>query len=103
MKVRKIVVMGGSLARLRAAQTARKDGFDGDLVLIGGEACVRYDRPPLSRSCLGDDSPYAAVFHSESHLRDGLGLDPRHRAGVARVRRPPGGTGFRRPGHRYRR
>lgn len=51
-----IVVVGASLAGLRAVQTLRREGFDGELTLVGDETHVPYNRPPLSKSVLrGDD------------------------------------------------
>jgi NADPH-dependent 2,4-dienoyl-CoA reductase/sulfur reductase-like enzyme len=47
-----IVVVGGSLAGLRAAETLRSRGFDGRLVLVGAERHPPYDRPPLSKEVL---------------------------------------------------
>jgi 3-phenylpropionate/trans-cinnamate dioxygenase ferredoxin reductase subunit len=50
--LRNIVVVGGSLAGLRAAETLRREGFDGRLVVIGREKHLPYDRPPLSKEVL---------------------------------------------------
>jgi NADPH-dependent 2,4-dienoyl-CoA reductase/sulfur reductase-like enzyme len=43
------VVVGASLAGLRAVEAARKSGYDGRLVLVGAEQHLPYDRPPLSK------------------------------------------------------
>jgi NADPH-dependent 2,4-dienoyl-CoA reductase/sulfur reductase-like enzyme len=48
----RIVVVGGSLAGLRAAETLRAEGFDGSLTIVGDEARAPYDRPPLSKQLL---------------------------------------------------
>jgi len=50
--LRTVVVVGASLAGLRAAETLRQDGYDGRLVLIGAEEHLPYDRPPLSKQLL---------------------------------------------------
>ena len=42
----RIVVVGASLAGLRAAETLRDRGFDGELTLIGEEPHRPYARPP---------------------------------------------------------
>jgi hypothetical protein len=39
-------------AGLRAAETLRKEGFVGELVMISGEPYPLYDRPPLSKPML---------------------------------------------------
>jgi len=48
----RIVVVGASLAGLRAVETLRDRGFDGALTLIGEEPHRPYDRPPLSKQVL---------------------------------------------------
>ena len=50
--MRRIVVVGASAAGLAAAETLRRDGFDGTLTLIGEETHAPYDRPPLSKQIL---------------------------------------------------
>jgi NADPH-dependent 2,4-dienoyl-CoA reductase/sulfur reductase-like enzyme len=50
--LRSVVIVGGSLAGLRAAETFRREGFDGRLSVIGGECHRPYDRPPLSKEVL---------------------------------------------------
>ncbi|MFJ5033982.1 cytochrome P450 [Streptomyces sp. NPDC088560] len=48
----RIVVVGVSLAGLRAAETLREKGFTGSLTMIGDEPYEPYDRPPLSKQAL---------------------------------------------------
>lgn len=52
MNRRTVAVVGASLAGLRAAQQLRAQGYDGDLVVIGAEPHLPYDRPPLSKDYL---------------------------------------------------
>jgi 3-phenylpropionate/trans-cinnamate dioxygenase ferredoxin reductase subunit len=47
-----IVIVGASLAGLRAAEALRKEGFSGPLTIIGDEPHEPYDRPPLSKQIL---------------------------------------------------
>ncbi|ANP53549.1 NADPH-dependent 2,4-dienoyl-CoA reductase/sulfur reductase-like enzyme [Streptomyces griseochromogenes] len=48
----RIVIVGASLAGLRAAETLRAEGFAGSLTMIGDEPNEPYDRPPLSKAVL---------------------------------------------------
>ncbi len=45
----RVVIVGASLAGLRAAERLRHLGFRGSLILIGDEPHEPYDRPPLSK------------------------------------------------------
>jgi 3-phenylpropionate/trans-cinnamate dioxygenase ferredoxin reductase subunit len=49
---RSITIVGASLAGLRAAESLRRQEFDGQIVLIGDEPHAPYDRPPLSKQYL---------------------------------------------------
>ena len=48
----RIVIVGASLAGLRAAEAVRERGFGGHLTIIGDEPYEPYDRPPLSKQVL---------------------------------------------------
>ncbi len=50
--MKRIAVVGASLAGLRAVEFIRRAKFDGELVLIGEEKHHPYDRPPLSKEVL---------------------------------------------------
>jgi NADPH-dependent 2,4-dienoyl-CoA reductase/sulfur reductase-like enzyme len=50
--VRRITIVGASLAGLRAAEALRRAGFDGAVTVIGDELEPPYDRPPLSKQVL---------------------------------------------------
>ncbi len=45
-------MVGASLAGWNAATTLRREGFDGELTLVGAETEPPYDRPPLSKAFL---------------------------------------------------
>jgi NADPH-dependent 2,4-dienoyl-CoA reductase/sulfur reductase-like enzyme len=53
--LRTVVVVGASLAGLRATETLRREGFDGRIVLVGAEPHLPYDRPPLSKQLLAGE------------------------------------------------
>ncbi len=50
-----VVVVGGSLAGLRACESLRTKGFEGGITLVGAETHLPYDRPPLSKQVLSGD------------------------------------------------
>ena len=78
---RRLVVVGASLAGLRAVEAARKAGFDGEVVLIGAEPHLPYDRPPLSKAFLdgavaGEGLAPPPYFRTAETMRE-LGVDLR--------------------------
>ena len=77
MTVRRITVVGASLAGLRAAETLRDRGFDGSLTLIGDEPHRPYDRPPLSKQVLQGTWEPEQTFFRRKDGYDPLGLDMR--------------------------
>ena len=48
----KVAVVGASLAGVRAVEFLRRAKYEGELVLIGAEPHLPYDRPPLSKELL---------------------------------------------------
>jgi NADPH-dependent 2,4-dienoyl-CoA reductase/sulfur reductase-like enzyme len=74
------VVVGASLAGLRAVESARKSGYTGRLILVGAEEHLPYDRPPLSKTFLDPgDEPAMPHHRTEDELR---ALDVELRLGV---------------------
>lgn len=68
--MRHVVIVGASLAGLRAGEALRREGFAGSLTIIGEEAHRPYNRPPLSKQILtGRYTP------AELHLPCEDGLD----------------------------
>lgn len=53
--MRRIVVVGAGLAGARTCQELRRQGYDGELTLLGAEPHPPYDRPPLSKALLRGD------------------------------------------------
>lgn len=79
----RIVIVGAGLAGHRAAQVLRRDGFDGELVVIGDERHEPYDRPPLSKAVLAGEMEEASVIFPSADLNvswelgaPATGLDP---------------------------
>ncbi len=60
------VIAGASLAGAKAAETLRDEGFDGDIVLLGAEPDLPYERPPLSKGyLLGNDERDSFTVHPQ--------------------------------------
>jgi 3-phenylpropionate/trans-cinnamate dioxygenase ferredoxin reductase subunit len=59
---RTIVIVGASLAGVKAAETLRSQGFDGRIVLIGDEPHEPYQRPPLSKGYLSGQADLDDVY-----------------------------------------
>jgi 3-phenylpropionate/trans-cinnamate dioxygenase ferredoxin reductase component len=68
---RRVVVVGGGLAGASAVEELRDRGFDGDVVLLGAEAHLPYDRPPLSKDVLlGKKDADATTLHDAQWYAD---------------------------------
>lgn len=83
-QLERIVVIGASLAGLRAAETLRSEGFDGEVVVVGAETHRPYDRPPLSKKLLaGEWEPERIQLRQPDSFDE---LDVEWRLGVAASR-----------------
>jgi 3-phenylpropionate/trans-cinnamate dioxygenase ferredoxin reductase subunit len=67
---RPVVIVGASMGGLRAAETLRKSGYAGRLVVIGDEPHAPYNRPPLSKEVLAEQVDHAAVAFPLSEVLD---------------------------------
>lgn len=72
-----VVVVGASLAGLRAAQGLRDNGFAGSVVMVGDEPHPPYDRPPLSKQVLAGTWPPERTSLAGVDTLHALGLDLR--------------------------
>jgi NADPH-dependent 2,4-dienoyl-CoA reductase/sulfur reductase-like enzyme len=83
----RIVIVGASLAGLRAAEALRDKGFRGEITIIGDEPHEPYDRPPLSKQVLkgwvpADHTKLPRLRPVDAHWRLGVaatGLDRSNR------------------------
>lgn len=66
-----IVVVGAGAAGVAAAESLRREGYRGSLVLLGEEPMLPYDRPPLSKQVLAGTWDLERTFlRSEKHYAD---------------------------------
>jgi NADPH-dependent 2,4-dienoyl-CoA reductase/sulfur reductase-like enzyme len=75
-----VVIVGASLAGLRAAQGLREEGHEGELVVVGEERAMPYDRPPLTKELLA-----GAVEADQIALRGADEVDARWELGRSAV------------------
>lgn len=64
----RVVVVGASLAGLRAVESLETLGHTGEIVVVGKEAAMPYNRPPLSKAALSlgfDDASLTFRLRSE--------------------------------------
>src|SRR5438093_5812081 len=80
MARQRIVIVGASLAGATAAATLREEGFDGEIRLIGAEAQLPYNRPPLSKGYLRQQERFEdqlvkpAAYYTEQRIELTLGV-----------------------------
>ena len=80
MKRQRIVIVGASLAGATATATLRDEGFDGEIRLIGAEARLPYNRPPLSKGYLRQQERFEdqlvkpAGYYAEQRIALTLGV-----------------------------
>jgi NADPH-dependent 2,4-dienoyl-CoA reductase/sulfur reductase-like enzyme len=60
-QLQQVVVVGAGVAGMRAAETLRQDGYDGDLTIVGAERHSPYHRPPLSKKLLSGQVHRAGI------------------------------------------
>lgn len=73
----RVVVVGASLAGLRACEALRSGGFGGAITLIGAETHLPYDRPPLSKKVLAGEWEPERILLRQPESLDALALDLR--------------------------
>jgi NADPH-dependent 2,4-dienoyl-CoA reductase/sulfur reductase-like enzyme len=54
-ELQRVIVVGASYSGLRAAEALRRNGFTGELVIVGAERHQPYDRPTLTKGALAAD------------------------------------------------
>lgn len=86
--LRRVAIVGASLAGLSAAEHLRKQGFDGTITMIGEEKWLPYDRPPLSKHLLKGTWDAARTQLRSTEALEGLDLG--WRLGQAAVSLDPG-------------
>ncbi|QIS07840.1 FAD-dependent oxidoreductase [Nocardia brasiliensis] len=73
------MIVGAGLAGLRTAEELRRTGYEGELVLLGDEARLPYDRPPLSKQFVRGETDDTTLrpdeFYAEKRIDVRLGTE----------------------------
>ena len=72
--MREIVIVGSSLAAVRAAETLRQNGHEGTITVIGSEPGMPYDRPPLSKKYLSGEVDAERIALRKPEMIDALDI-----------------------------
>ena len=72
-----VVVVGASLAGLRACESLRQEGFTGRITLVSDETELPYDRPPLSKKLLAGEWEVERIRLRKAEEFQSLDLDLR--------------------------
>ncbi|MEU4041509.1 NAD(P)/FAD-dependent oxidoreductase [Streptomyces antibioticus] len=81
----RVLVVGASMAGLRAAEQLRAAGWTGAITLVGDEPHMPYNRPPLSKEVLAGKAPFESLaFRPRPAVADAVWLLGR-RAVTARL------------------
>jgi 3-phenylpropionate/trans-cinnamate dioxygenase ferredoxin reductase subunit len=80
-----VLIVGGGLAGAHCAETLRAGGFDGTLVVAGGEAHAPYERPALSKELLSGARDAASLTLRDSASWPSAGIALRLGSPVVRI------------------
>lgn len=75
----KVVIVGASMAGQSAAVELRKQGYDGEILMVSQEEHLPYDRPPLSKKIITREWDFEKIklkdadFYSENNIQLKLG------------------------------
>lgn len=64
-----VIIVGASVAGVGAANELRRCGFMGTISLVDAQEYLPYDRPPLSKTALQDETTNV-YFHNREHYAD---------------------------------
>ncbi len=79
------VIVGASLAGAKAAEALREQGFDGRVVLVGGESERPYVRPPLSKDYLRGEAGLDKVYVHDGSFYEAHDIELRTSTTVERI------------------
>jgi 3-phenylpropionate/trans-cinnamate dioxygenase ferredoxin reductase component len=72
-----IVIIGAGMAGARGCINLRANGYEGQITLVGEEQLLPYDRPPLSKASIMEESEPAPVWLMDETIASELKIDVR--------------------------
>ena len=79
------LLIGGGIACARCAQTLRREGAEGSIVVVGREADPPYARPPLSKEYLAGSMPRDEAISVEADWWEENGVELMTRTSVMKL------------------
>jgi 3-phenylpropionate/trans-cinnamate dioxygenase ferredoxin reductase component len=73
----RIIIVGGGQAAVQAIDTLRRKGFTGNIVLIGDEPWLPYQRPPLSKKYLAGALERERLLLRPAHFYESHSIETR--------------------------
>jgi 3-phenylpropionate/trans-cinnamate dioxygenase ferredoxin reductase subunit len=70
-----LVIVGAGHTAVQAVENLRREGHDGRLVLIGDEAVLPYQRPPLSKKYLSGELPFERLLLKPEAFYETAGVE----------------------------
>lgn len=80
-----LLIVGGGVAAARCARTLRRGKWDGSIVLVGEEASLPYNRPPLSKEVLRDEAPVELLAAEQAEWYERQAVELRRGVAVTEV------------------
>jgi 3-phenylpropionate/trans-cinnamate dioxygenase ferredoxin reductase component len=82
-----IVIIGAGMAGARACINLRANGYEGPITLIGEEALLPYDRPPLSKASILEEAEPEPVWLLDETIIAELKVDVRKAVAATAINR----------------
>ncbi|MDT8398953.1 MAG: FAD-dependent oxidoreductase [Pseudomonadales bacterium] len=87
MPERRCIIVGAGHAASQLATSLRQEGWTGQILLIGEEACLPYNRPPLSKTFLSGEKSLDDILIRHAAAYEKMAVEFMLGVGVARIDR----------------
>ena len=82
-----MVIVGAGMAGHRAVISLRASGYEGSITLVGEEIHLPYDRPPLSKASIAEESEPAPLWLMDEGIARSLKADLRLGVAASKIER----------------